>query len=316
MLRAGIALLVLAQVAQAAGETADAPGRKISFVVGFAPGGGVDTLARVIAQEMSEQLGYQIVIENRPGAASNIAARAVAGAAPDGTTLLFTGNSYAINQTLYRNPGYATDDLKPVAFAAIDSQGLAVNADDPARDLKQFLDSAKEKSFSFGYGGSSARIVAEYTLKVAARTQGVAVPFQSGAPALNALLGRHVDIVAGPVAELVPHVQQGTVRVLAVTGSRRALALPDVPMLKEIGFPDLDIHGWIGLLAPAKTPEDICARLNAAVNAAVAKPDVDRRLRTLGYEPTTVAFADAPVFLRKSIDTWGRMIRATGTAAE
>jgi tripartite-type tricarboxylate transporter receptor subunit TctC len=316
LLRAGIALLVLAQIAPAVAQSADSGNRKITFVVGFAPGGGVDTLARVIAQEVTEQFGYQIVIENRPGAASNIAAKAVAAAAPDGTTFLFTGNSYAINQTLYKNSGYATDDLKPVAFAAVDSQGLAVIADNPARDLTQFLEAAKEKSFSFGYGGSSARIVAEYTLKVAAKTQGVAVPFQSGAPALNALLGKHVDIVAGPVAELVPQVQQGTVRVLAVTGARRAAALPDVPMLSELGFPDLAIHGWIGLLAPARAPTEACAKLNAAVNAVVAKPKVDRRLRALGYEPTTVALADAPAFLRNSIDTWGRMIRATGITAE
>jgi tripartite-type tricarboxylate transporter receptor subunit TctC len=211
----GASLLVAAQlVGVAAHAQADVP-RKITFVVGFAPGGGVDTFARVIAQELAEQFGYQIVIENRPGAASNIAAKAVAAAAPDGTTFLFTGNSYAINQTLYKNPGYATDELRPVAVAAIDSQALAVRANHSARDLAEFLATSKDNTFSFGFGGSSARIVAEYVFKVAAKTQGVAVPFQSGAPALNALLGGHVDIVAGPVAELVPQVQQGTVRALA-----------------------------------------------------------------------------------------------------
>jgi len=316
-LAAGLA--IAAQFACGAGmaqSPSDSPVRKISFVVGFAPGGGVDTFARVIAQELSEQFGYQIVIENRPGAASNIAAKAVAAAAADGTTFLFTGNSFAINQTLYKNPGYATEDLRPVAFAAIDSQGLAVSTNHPARDLAAFLKLGHDKAFSFGFGGSSARIVAEYVFKIAARTQGVAVPFQSGAPALNALLGGHVDIVAGPVAELVPQVQQGSVRVLAVTGAKRAVALPDVPMLSEVGFPDLAIHGWIGLLAPAKTPTDICARLNAAVNAVVVKPHVDQRLRTLGYEPAAVPLDAAPDFLRNSIDTWGRMIRATGIVAD
>src|SRR3954452_16813293 len=104
----------------------DYPNRKVTFVVGFAPGGGIDTLARVVAQELSEQSGYQIVIENRPGAASNIAAKAIAGASPDGYTLLFTGNSYAINQTLYKSPGYSLDDLRAVAIAAVDSQALAI----------------------------------------------------------------------------------------------------------------------------------------------------------------------------------------------
>ena len=229
------------------------------MIVGFAPGGGVDVLARVVAQELNDNAGFQIVIENRPGAGSNIAAKAVASAAPDGATLLFTGNSYAINQTIYRNPGYATADLRPVAIAALDSQGLAVNAANPARTLADFVRAAKDKPPSFGFGGSSSRIIAEYVLKVMAKTEATAVPFQSGAPALNALLGNHVDIIAAPIAELVPQVQQGALRVLAVSGSKRSASFPDVPMLREAGFPGLEINGWIGILAPAATPDDICA---------------------------------------------------------
>jgi tripartite-type tricarboxylate transporter receptor subunit TctC len=311
----GAALLVSQLPGAPATAQTEHPNRRITFIVGFAPGGGVDTLARIVAQELTG-FGYQIVVENRPGAASNIAAKAVAGAAADGTTFLFTGNSYAINQTLYKNSGYSTDDLKPVIFAAIDSQALAVSARHPARDLSAFLQAVKDTSFSFGFGGSSSRIVSEYVLKVAAKTQGVAVPFQSGAPALNALIGNHVDIIAGPVAELLPQVQQGTVRALAVTGARRAAALPDVPMLSEVGFPDLKIHGWIGLLAPAATPPEICANLHAAVTAVMARPEVDAQLRALGYEPTAIALADAQAFLRDSIDTWGRMIQATGIATQ
>jgi tripartite-type tricarboxylate transporter receptor subunit TctC len=289
---------------------------KITFIVGFAPGGGIDTYARVIAQGLSEQLGYSVVIENRPGAASNIAAKAVAAAAPDGHTLLFTGNSYAINQTFYKNPGYATADLRPVAFVAIDSQGLAVNAANPSRTLPEFLAAAKAKPFTFGYGGSSAHIVAEYVFKVLAKANATGVPFQSGAPALNALLGNHVDILAAPVAEIHPQVEQGAARVLAVTGPRRATALPDIATLDELGLPGLGINGWVGILAPAKAPNEICARLNAAVNKIVAAPEVDKRLRGLGYEPYMGQFADAPAYLKRQIDTWGELIRATGIAAE
>ena len=138
----GLLLLAQAVATLTRAQPPDYPGRKITFVVGFAPGGGIDTFARVMAQELTEQLGWQIVIENRAGAASNIAAKLVAAAAPDGYTLLFTGNSYAINQTLYRNPGYATEDLAPVAFVALDSQALAVHANNQARTLPEFFAAA------------------------------------------------------------------------------------------------------------------------------------------------------------------------------
>jgi len=259
-------------------QPGDTSAKKITMIVGFAPGGGVDVLARVVAQELNDNAGFQIVIENRPGAGSNIAAKAVATAAPDGATLLFTGNSYAINQTIYRNPGYATADLRPVAIAALDTQGLAVNAANPARSLQDFVRAAKDKPPSFGFGGSSSRII------------------------------------AAPIAELVPQVQQGAVRVLAVSGGKRAPAFPDVPMLREAGFPGLEIHGWIGILAPSGTPDEVCERLNRAVNAAVGKPAVNARLRTLGYEPHEMPLADSGPFLTNSIETWRKMILATGMA--
>ncbi len=312
--RAVIATLAALIPAAALAQAGDMPNRKITMVVGFAPGGGVDVLARVVAQELNDNAGFQMVIENRPGAGSNIAAKAVASATPDGATLLFTGNSYAINQTIYRSPGYATSDLRAVAIAALDSQGLAVNAANPARTLADFIAAAKDKPPSFGFGGSSSRIIAEYVLKVMAKTEATAVPFQSGAPALNALLGNHVDIIAAPIAELVPQVRQGAVRVLAVSGSKRSAAFPEVPMLREAGFPGLEINGWIGILAPAATPDDICLKINSAVNAAVGKPAVNERLRSLGYEPHAMSLAGTAPFLTNSIETWRKMILATGMA--
>jgi tripartite-type tricarboxylate transporter receptor subunit TctC len=308
------ATLAALMPAAALAQASDAPSRKVTMIVGFAPGGGVDVMARVVAQELNDNAGFQMLIENRPGASSNIAAKAVASAAPDGATLLFTGNSYAINQTIYRNPGYATADLRAVAIVALDSQGLAVNAANPARTLADFVAAAKDKPPSFGFGGSSSRIIAEYVLKVMAKTEATAVPFQSGAPALNALLGNHVDLIAAPVAELVPQVQQGALRVLAVSGSRRSGAFPDVPMLREAGFPGLEINGWIGILAPAGTPDDICLKINSAVNAAVGKPAVNERLRSLGYEPHVMPLVGVAPFLTNSIETWRKMILATGMA--
>src|SRR5262249_47036064 len=176
----------------------------------------------------------------------------------------------AINQTYYKNPGYTIDELTPIAFPAIDSQALAVNAANPARTLAEFLDANKGKAFSFGFGGSSARIVGEYIFKVVLKTQATGVPFQSGVPAMNALLGNHVDIIAGPVAEVFPQVQQGAMRALVVTGPRRAPAFPDIPTLSELGLKGLETNGWNGFLAPAKLPPEIARKFNTAVNTVVA----------------------------------------------
>src|SRR5258708_38558448 len=160
---AAVAMMATFPAAPASAQAPDYPRRPITFIVGFAPGGGIDTFARVVAQELTEQAGFAVVIENRAGAASNIAAKTVAGAAPDGYTLLFTGNSYAINQTLYKNPGYATEDLRPVVFVAIDSQALAVHAADPRRTLPEFLEPGKTAPFNYRSAPSPAPTRPQYS---------------------------------------------------------------------------------------------------------------------------------------------------------
>jgi tripartite-type tricarboxylate transporter receptor subunit TctC len=318
MLTALVASCVLVAIgsAQVAAQISDYPNRKITFMVGFAPGGGIDTIARVIGQGLADQFGYQVVIENRPGAASNIAARAVASAPADGYTLLVTGNSLAINQTYYKNPGYTIDELAPIAFVARDSMALAVHADNPARTLAEFVARAKSNSFTFGFGGSSARIGSEYVFNVLLKAKATGVPFQSGVPAINALLGNHVDIIAGPIAEIFPQVLQGQLRALVVTGTQRSRAFPDVPTLIESNLPGIEISGWNGFLAPARIPPEIGTKLNAAINAVVKNPTTEQRMRQLGYEPYTLDYADAVPFLKNSIDGWARMIRLAGIAPE
>ena len=142
------------------------------------------------------------------------------------------------------------------------------------------------------------------------------MPFQSGVPAMNALLGNHVDIIAGPIAEIYPQVQQGKLRALVVTGMQRSRAFPDVPTLNESGLPGIDISGWNGFFAPAKVAPEIAMKLNAAINTVVKSAAVDQRMRQLAYEPFTVAYADAPAFFKSSIEAWARMIRLTGISGE
>jgi tripartite-type tricarboxylate transporter receptor subunit TctC len=313
---AALIALAAALCGRALAQSSDFPNRKITFIVGFAPGGGIDVFARIMAQGLAEQFGYQIVVENRPGSASNIAAQVVATSAPDGYTYLVTGNSFAINQTMSKDLTYSVEQLRAVAFPARDSHALTVNADSSAHTLGEFIALAKQKPVSVAVGGSSSLIVADYVLKVMAKTDATAVPFQSGMPAMNALLGHQVDIEAGPVSEVFAQLQSGKVRALAVSGPRRALALPDVPTLTESGFPGLEISGWTGFLAPAKTPTEICAKLNKAINALIEKPSFNERLRNLGFEPATTPFGGADAFLKESIETWRHMILATGLSPE
>jgi tripartite-type tricarboxylate transporter receptor subunit TctC len=309
-------VLAASLLAPVSAQVSDYPSKKITFMVGFAPGGGIDTFARILAQALSEQFNYPIVIENRPGAASNIAARAVANAPPDGYTFLVTGNSLAINQTYYKNPGYAIGELAPVAFSARDSQAIAVKIDNPARTPGEFVATAKVKPISFGFGGSSARIIGEYVFRVLSKLPATPVPYQSGAPALNALLGGHVDVVVGPVVEIFPQMQQGKLRALAVTGPQRARVMPEVPTLLEAGLAGIEVYGWNGFLAPAKIPPEIALKVNRDINAVVATPAVEQRLRTLGYEPYSLPLAEAPAFLKESIEAWARMIREAGITGE
>jgi tripartite-type tricarboxylate transporter receptor subunit TctC len=313
--RAGLfgAALLLASVA-AANAQADYPSQRITIVAGFAAGGSVDGIARVIAQMLQERWGRPVVVENRTGATGNLAAAAVARAAPDGYTLLFTATGVAINQTLYESPGYAIGDLAPISFAAVNATVLAVNPGNPARTLQEFLAAHAGKSFTFGTAGvgSGAHITAEYLFKVLARADAIHTPYQSGAQAATALLGGHIDLISVAQPDAAALARQGALRALALSAARRSQALPDVPTLSEAGFPGFAASGWIALLVPAKTSPEIAAKLNAAVNEILQRDDVRQRLEAAGFTPNTQSLEAAAGFLRSELDNWSRMVKASG----
>lgn len=290
------------------------PTQPVTLVVAFAAGGFADGVARLIGDKLGERLGQSIVVENRGGAGGNLGARAVATANADGHTILVTTTSVAVNDTLYRNKGYATDDLRAVAIVGSTPEALIVNPSNPSKTLKEFLAAAKGKSVNFGTAGvgTSSYIAAEYFFKALAKVEAVHVPFQGGAPAINALIGNHVESVALTLPPAVPHIVGGRLRGLAIASEKRLAAVPDVPTYIEGGFPGFTATSWVGFFAPTKTNDAAVAKLNTAINDILKLPDVLEKLKAMGLEPQGGPVAASQAFFKKEIDNWGNMVRAAG----
>jgi tripartite-type tricarboxylate transporter receptor subunit TctC len=313
----GTALLVLTAVMSYGALAQSYPSRPISIVVGFAPGGLVDTVARVIGQKLSERLGQPVVVENRPGASGNIAHKAVAAALPDGHTLLVASTSLAINESLFKNKGYATSELTPVLIAASNPEVLAIHPSRPQKNLKEFVDAAKAKGqpilFATAGIGSGSYIAAEYFFKFKAQVPATHVPYQGGAPAITAGMGNQVDVVAVAMAGGVTEpIKAGQLRGLGVASEKRAAALPDVPTYAEAGFPGFTATAWAGFFAPAKTDAAIVTKLNALVNEILDDPDVVRRLAPLGLEVIHGSPQDAEALFKTEVEKWTLMVNSIG----
>jgi tripartite-type tricarboxylate transporter receptor subunit TctC len=238
----------------------------------------------------------------------------VAKANPDGYTLLFTATGVVINQSLYENPGYSIRDLAPVSIAASNSLLFAVNAANPARTFRAFVDAHKTKNFTFGTAGvgSGAHITAEYVFRVLTKVEAIHTPYQGSGQAVSALLGNHIDLVTVPFPDAVKHVQQGNLRALVISGAKRSPALPDVPTFEEAGLQRFSSSGWIAMLAPAKTNPTITAALNAAVNDILDQPDVKQRLEALGFMPNRQSLPETEKQLTAESEIWSRMVAAIG----
>ena len=240
----------------------DYPAKQITLVVAFAPAGSADSVARILVDRLSARLGgVSIVVENRGGAGGNLAAKQVAAASADGYTVLVTTTAVAINETLYKNKGYATEDLRPVAIAASFPEVLACSVSNPAKDLQEFLRALKDKGISYSSAGvgTPSFIQAEYFFKTLAQIKAVHVPFAGGAPAVAAAMGNHVDLVVRlPTASQL--INQGKLKGLAVASRDRAAAVPSVPTYAEGGFPDYLALTWVGFLVPSKTDDAVVAR--------------------------------------------------------
>jgi tripartite-type tricarboxylate transporter receptor subunit TctC len=297
----------------------DYPTRPITFIVAFAAGGVADGIGRMVAQRLGETLKQTVVVENRGGAGGNLAARQVATAAPDGYTILVTTTALAINETLHRNKGFSANDLATVAIVASSPEAFAVGKANTATSLKEFLANAKGKTINFGSAGvgSGSHIAAEYFFKEIAKVPATHVPFQGGAPAINAAVGNHIDLLSITLGGgLVAQVRSGALKGLGVMSDKRVDTMQDVPTFTETGFAGFQAASWVGLFVPAKTPADIIAKLNGAVDAIVKQPDFQQRLAALGFDAVTGDQASAARRFKDDVGEWGKRVNALGMKIE
>jgi len=314
-----LALLLLVLTGSAPPALAQTyPSQNISLVVPFAAGGISDVVGRLVGQKISERLGRTVVVENRGGAGGNLGARVVAQASPDGYTLLATTSAIAVNDSASRNKGYATEDLRPVAFVAISPDVIAVHPSNPARDLKQFVASAREKSFTYGSAGvgTGPHIGAEYFFREVAKVKSVQVPFTGGGPAVQAALGNHVDAVVLTLPTVTPQIVDGALRGLGLASPTRNAAVPNVPTYGEMGFPNVYSGSWVAFFAPAKTPDAIVGKLNAEINVVMKDPEVLARLKAIGFDPIVKDLAATNEYFRGEIANWGKMVKAVGIVVD
>ena len=308
---AALAIAALALSGRASADTY--PSNKITLVVAFAAGGVADTLARMVGQGLSERLHQPVVVENRGGAGGNIAAGVVAHAAADGYTLLVTTTAIAINETLRETKTFAATDFKTVAIVASSPEALVTSPSNPANNLADFVKAAKGKSINFGSAGvgSGSHIEAEYFFKKIAGIEATHVPFQGGAPAINATLGNQIDLLATTLGGgAAAQVAAGKLKGLGVAADKRASVTPNVPTYAEAGFPGFFAASWVGFFAPAKTDPQIIAALNTAINDTIKNPDVRQKLATIGFDPIEGSPAQAEAMFKSEVTKWGDMVKA------
>jgi tripartite-type tricarboxylate transporter receptor subunit TctC len=291
------------------------PARDITFIVAFAPGGVADTLARFVAKGVGEKLGRTVVVENRGGAGGNIAAAAVARAAPDGYTLLVTTTAVAINETLRPEKGFAVSDLKPIAIVASSPEALVTSPSNPAGNLVDFVKAAKDKSINFGSAGvgSGSHIAAEYFFKEIAKISAVHVPFQGGAPAITATIGNQIDLMATTLGGgAAAQIASGKLKGLGVASAKRAAVAPNVPTYAEAGYPNFEASSWVGVFAPAKTSPEITVKLNATVEEVVKDPALRQKLTSIGFDLIEETQAQAETYFKAEVEKWGKMVKTLG----
>ena len=296
------------------------PTRPVRLLVPFAPGGGTDTAARILTPKLHEAMGQPWVVDNRGGAAGNLAAEMVARAAPDGhTVFLGFSNTLTVNPSLYKLPYNVERDFQPVTLLTASQYILVIHASVPAGTLKEFVALAKQKPGAYNYSSGGIGTPLHMAAELFQRQAGVKMvhlAYKGGGPAAAALLAGEAHVLFGSVASSMQHVRSGRLKALATTGASRSKVAPELPTMIESGFPGFDVTAWYGFLVPAKTPMPIVGKLRDAAIKSVALPDVQEALGRQGLDVQTSTPQELAARIRTETQTWAAVIKEAGIKAE
>ena len=314
------ALVALTALAPAGAYAQSYPTKPVRLVVGFTPGGGVDINARMIAPELTKAFGQQFIVDNRPGAGTNIANELVAKSPPDGYTLLVNTAAIAINMTLYRKVNFdAIRDFAPISVFSQSPNILTVHPSLPVKNVKDLVALAKARpgamNFSSAGSGTTQHLTGEL-FKLRSGTNIVHIPYKGSAPSLTALLGGEVEMTFANIPAISSHVKSKRLRALANAGTKRSDQMREVPTLKESGIDGVEVVVWYGVLAPAGTPKEIVSSLSNAIAKAARTPDVRQRLLDQGAEPVGNSPDEFAKLMREEVGRWAEVVKVSGAKAD
>ena len=316
ILLATVLAIGFAAAAVGAASAQSYPSKPIKMIVPFPPGGPIDVMGRLVGDRMSAALGQNVIIENRPGAGATIGSRAVASAEPDGYTLLFgSSGSLAVTPALYKNAGY--DPIKsfvPIAMVSSGALLLAVHPGLPARNVKELVEYAKANpgKLNYGSGIGTPPHIAWGLFTLTTGTKVVYIPYKGAAPAISDLLSGTMHMIIDAPGVLIPHIQSGKLRALAVTSPARIKDLPDVPTMVESGYRDFLMTFWTGVVAPAGTPAAVVDKVNKAINDGLKSPEMQSKLARFRVEPKPGSPQDFGNFIASESKKWAGVIASAG----
>ncbi len=295
------------------------PAKPVRIIVPFAPGGGSVLAGRLVAAKLSERMGTQFIVENRPGAGSNLGAELAVKAAPDGYTLLLISASYTVNPSVYKLSFDPINDITPIIQISGGPYVVAIHPSVPANNLKEFVEYAKKQPEKLAYGssgsGSIMHVASEYFLD-AAKIKVLHIPYKGTGPAVADTIGGQVQLVFGAVPVTLPHVKAGRLRALAVTTDKRIAAAPDLPTVAESGYPGYEVTNWHGLVGPKGLPRDIVARLNREIGEVVKGEEMKKNLAADGLEPAGGSPERFGQILKNEMTRWAKVVQQAGIKVE